>query len=170
MNLKLMGALMIFAGCGGFGFSMAAYHCREERMLRQYLLALEFMECDLSCRMTPLPQLCRDTARVVEGPMHLFLTELARQMELCREPDASSCVRAALSVTPGFSPEMEQLLVLLGHCLGRFDLPGQLQGLRSGAERGKLALDALQQNRTGRLRSYQTLGLCTGAALAILLL
>ena len=56
----------------------------------------------------------------------------------------------------------------MGSSLGRFDLEGQLQGLESVRIYCREQLDELSKDRDVRLRSYQTLGLCAGAALAIL--
>jgi hypothetical protein len=56
----------------------------------------------------------------------------------------------------------------LGNNLGRFDIDGQvteLQRIRTNCERTLLELS---NNKSNRLRSYQTLGLCAGAAIAIL--
>lgn len=170
MTIKLIGAMLVCTGCGGFGFAMAAAHRREEQTLGQLLLALEFMECDLSCRLTPLPQLCRATANAVSGPVHTFFLSLAQELEAQLAPDAACCVRAALKQQPGLSRELNVQLTELGNTLGRFDLPGQLRGLASARNRCHLALEELRANRDNRLRSYQTLGLCAGAALAILFL
>ena len=60
-------------------------------------------------------------------------------------------------------------LRLLGQTLGRFDLPGQLKGIKAVQESCRRELARLERNRDARLRSYQTLGLCAGAALVILL-
>ena len=59
-------------------------------------------------------------------------------------------------------------LELLGRSLGRFDLEGQLRGLESVRQVCRHGLETLAQNSAIRNRSYQTLGLCAGAALAIL--
>lgn len=170
MTIKLIGAFLVFAGCGGFGFAMAASYRREEQAFRQYLIALEFMECELSCRLTPLPQLCRAAANAVNGSVHILLEALAKELEAQVAPDVTACARAAAASVAGLPDNLSQQFLELGNTLGRFDLPGQLKGLRSAAVRAKLTLDSLAENRTGRLRSYQTLGLCAGAALAILFL
>lgn len=170
MTIKLIGAVLVFAGCGGFGFAMAAAHRREEQNLGQLLAALEFMECDLSCRLTPLPQLCRATAGVVSGAVHTFFLLLAGELEAQVAADAGCCVRAVLERMPELSPTLSARLLDLGNTLGRFDLPGQLRGLRSAQSLCRLSLEELTRNRDSRLRSYQTLGLCAGAALAILFL
>ena len=39
MSYRVMGAVLIFAGCGGFGFSIAANYKTREKLLRQ-LVAL----------------------------------------------------------------------------------------------------------------------------------
>lgn len=170
MTIKLFGAFLVFAGCGGFGFLMASSHRREEHTLRQYLMALEYMECELGFRLTPLPQLCRAAANAVSGSVHTLLLRLADELDAQIFPDVSLCMAAAIAATPELSTNMREMLTELGTTLGRFDLPGQLKGLGSAALRAQNALSALEHNREGRLRSYQTLGLCAGAALAILFL
>ena len=134
--VRIIGACCIFAGCGGFGFSMAAASRREEGELRQLLAALEYMSCELSYRMTPLSVLCRTAAEGSGGTVRAFLTELARELDT----------------------------------LGRFDLPGQLRGLESAIRSTEEALRQLRDGAADRRRSYQTLGLCAGAAMAILFL
>lgn len=56
----------------------------------------------------------------------------------------------------------------LGATLGRFDVDGQIRGLEAVRELCRRELDELSRDRDTKLRSYQTLGLCAGAALAIL--
>ena len=57
---------------------------------------------------------------------------------------------------------------MLGTSLGRFDLTGQLNGLEQVRSHCRRELEALAGNRDQRVRGYQTLGICAGAALAIL--
>jgi len=47
-------------------------------------------------------------------------------------------------------------------------MEGQLKGLESVRQECRRQVETLSYNRDARLRSYQTLGLCAGAALAIL--
>ena len=53
--------------------------------------------------------------------------------------------------------------------IGKFNVNGQIKGFSSVNEACKQHLHRLSEGRDTRLRSYQTLGLCAGAALAILL-
>ena len=61
-----------------------------------------------------------------------------------------------------------QQMLLLGKSIGRFDMDGQIKGLEAVRQDCRRRLDELSKDRDTRLRSYQTLGLCAGAALAIL--
>ncbi len=75
---------------------------------------------------------------------------------------------AALGRSRELTGDVQKRLLQLGRCLGRYDLQGQLQGLEAVQRGCEEALTALGRDREARLRSYQTLGLCAGAALAIL--
>ena len=168
--MKLFGALMILLGCSGVGFSMVAGYRRQEHSLRQLIKALDFMECELQYRMTPLPDLCRNVAEVCTGCIRNILLELSIELESQITPNATTCLRAVVSRAEGLSDALKSCLMDLGDSLGRFDLSGQLQGLASIRKSAEFALDKLSQNRDVRVRSYQTLGFCAGAALAVLFL
>lgn len=169
MNLKLIGSILIIAGCGGVGFSMAASHRREENALRQLIRALDYMGCELQYHLTPLPELCRNAAAESGGSISRVLLKLATELENQIAPDATACMNAALSATDKLPQRAKKNLQLLGASLGRFDLQGQLSGLEGARTQCRRELDELSDNRDVRLRSYQTLGLCAGSALAILL-
>ena len=64
---------------------------------------------------------------------------------------------------------LHEVMTELGDHLGRFDLQGQINGLEHCREHCVSKLKLLSDNKEKRLRSYQTLGLCAGAAIAILL-
>lgn len=170
MNAKLIGAALIVAGCGGVGFSMAAAHRREEKALRQLVRALDYMGCELQFRLTPLPELCRCAASESAGVVSQTLLLLAAELEAQVAPDAVSCMNAALTKISGLPQRVRKNLQLLGASLGQFDLQGQLTGLEGVRKQCRLDLDELTKDRDVRLRSYQTLGLCAGSALAILFL
>ena len=170
MSIKVFGALLIIIGCGCVGFSMAAAHRKEEKALRQLIRALDYMGCELQYRLTPLPELCRRAATESGGAVSQVLLNLAMELESQVAPDAPSCVNAALSRTAGLPSIARKNLQQLGAFLGQFDLQGQLTGLEAARKQCRKELDELSKNRDVRLRSYQTLGLCAGSALAILFL
>lgn len=170
MSIKIFGALCIILACGGMGYSMAAAHRREENDLRQLIGVLDFMGCELQYRLTPLPELCRCAAMEVNGSVGQVLQNLTQELEAQVSPDASSCMRAVVEKFSKLPASVRKNLLTLGASLGRFDLQGQLKGLEGVRVQCRNDLDALEKNRDVRLRSYQTLGLCAGCALAILFL
>lgn len=170
MNLKIMGALFVVFSCGGFGWYLVWVHKKEEQMLRQLLSALDFMECELQYRLTPLPDLCRQAATQSTGPLNQLWLRFAESLESQILPDVSGCMGDALAALPALNGKPREHLIRLGSTLGRFDLDGQVKGLESVRMVCRKDLAALEANRDVQLRSYQTLGLCAGAALAIILM
>lgn len=168
--LKWIGALLIVFGCGSVGFAMSAAHRREENTLRMLISALDFMQCELQYRLTPLPDLCRMTAAQCSGALRSLFQMLARELEDQISPDVFHCMNTALAKSGSLPEKTSEALRTLGRTLGRFDLEGQLLGLENVRHYCRGVLEKLSANREVRLRSYQTLSLCAGAALAILFL
>lgn len=169
MSYKWIGAVLIVGSCAGFGFSLALQHRREEAMLTQLCSILDHMLWELPFQLTPLPELLRHTAQRTRGRLGTLFLKLARQLDRQVLPDVLCCTQAALEEAEVDFPRVKDTLLLLGQSLGRFDLSGQLKGLHAVREQCAAQLQELKANRDTRLRSYRILGLCAGAALAILL-
>lgn len=167
MNLKYAGALLVIAGCGGFGFSMAAAFRYEERLLKQLRDILQFMYCELQFHLTPLPELCEKAGMSTRGPVGKVFFRLSDLLDSGVYVDISDCMNTVIR-TAELTPRLQELLINLGRILGRFDLEGQLLGLEEQRMLCSTELKNLAAGKEDRLRSYQTLGLCAGAALVIL--
>lgn len=170
MTVKLLGALMIILSCGSFGFVLAANHKRELKLLKQFISALDYMECELQYRLCPLPELCRMTAGETEGILKKVLLLLSQELEDQISPDVRRCVHSVLSQIRNLPGGTAECFRLLGDNLGRFDLAGQLKGLETVRNECRVKLSKLSGTSEVRVRSYQTIGLCAGAALVILLM
>ena len=168
MILKLVGAVFVLAGCGGIGFRIAANHRFEEKNLRQLIGILDYMECELQYRLTPLPDLCRQVSKEFTGVLGSVFQELAIEMDAQNASDIEQSMSSILEKNLKLPSLTRENLALLGRSIGRFDIDGQLKGLEAVRQACRRQAEALSYNRDARLRSYQTLGLCAGAALAIL--
>lgn len=168
MTLKILGGILIVLGCGGFGFLFSIMHRKEVRYLRSTLSALLFLECELQYRLTPLSELCRKTAQICEGSLSKVFIALAEELEYQISPEVQSCMAAAIGRTKDLPDQTKKVLLLLGRELGHFDLGGQIKGLNAIQKEVQRLLAQSTDNQDLRLRSYQTLGICVGAALAIL--
>lgn len=169
MYLKLTGAILILMGCGGYGMMMAVAHRREVSALHQVAMVMQQMICELEYRLTPLPELCRFGAQQTKGAVRMFFLALAEAMDEQISPDIGLCTVAALKQTTGLPRYAAAQLQALGQTLGRFDLTGQLTCMERCRQSCMGQLEVLEHQQSQRLRSYQTLGFCAGAALAILL-
>ena len=168
MNIKWIGAILIIAGSGGFGFMMAWHYKRELASLQQLARALEYMESDLEYRLTTLSELSKMTAQTVTGSLQSLFLNFSKELDSQLAPNAEYCMTVALNNTPDMPRKTAEHLKVLGQSLGVFDLQGQLRGLKSVHGNCMSELELMEQQRPQRIRSYETLGLCAGAALAIL--
>lgn len=168
--MRWIGASIVVICCGYFGFSMAIAHRKDEKMLRQIVRAIDFMEYELQYRLTPLPQLLLQAANETNGFVSVVLSKLAGELNDQVSPEVQCCMDAVLLKQKAISRCAREVFHTLGKSLGRFDLQGQLMELDSVRSMCQRYLSALETDRDVRLRSYKTLGLCAGATLAILFL
>lgn len=168
--IRIIGAGMIVISCGGSGFLMAVHYRKEIRLLQQLYDALGFMENELSYRVSTLPRLCADAASYSSGSLKAVLSALASELESQIYPDARSCMQKALENVNELPASVKKLLYRFGNSLGKFDLNGQLDAFRTVKAECEEKIEQLRAQKDIRIRNYQTLGLCAGAALAILLI
>ena len=165
---KIVGAVLVFVGCGGFGFKIAANYKKEEKTLRSLISMLDYMACELQYRLTPLPELCRQTAGQCCGCLRTVFANLAVELEDQIAPDVERCMSAVICKTKDIPIYTKEGLTLLGRSIGRYDVDLQLKSLETVRHECRQILERLTVNQETRIRSYQTLGLCAGAAMAIL--
>lgn len=168
MTFKIVGAICILFVCGGFGYYLAWQHLREERFLRQLICVLDYMECELQYRLTPLPDLCRSCAGEISGPLNVVFLQLAAELEKQVLPDVDHCMKSVVPKVIEIPALTRAALEVLGHQLGRFDLTGQVRCLDSVRSTCYRYLDNLCNDKEMRVRRYKTLGICAGAALIII--
>lgn len=170
MTLRWLGALLVVAGCGGFGFSMAMYYRKQEQTLRQLIKALDIFASELEFKLSPLPEICRTVSQTVGGCVGRIFTYLAAELDSQVCPNGACCMEAAVNTASDLPGSCRGYLLQLGKTLGRFDVAGQLSELSATKADCMEKLDKIRSEKDVRIRNYQTLGLCAGVALAILLI
>ncbi len=168
--MKYVGAFLVITACGGFGFRIAAIYRADMFYLRQLISILDYMECELNYRLTPLPQLCQRIAAEHSKGLGRIFKDLAEEMENQISPDVQLCMRSVLEKNKPLPNSTDSCIRQLSSILGCYDLAGQVQGIEAIRAECRRKFDELSENKDARLRSYQALGLCAGAALAILLI
>lgn len=169
VDVKWMGAVLIVGSCGGFGLSIAAANRRQTRLLNQLVQLLKLMEWELRYRLTALPELCFLAAKEADGVLKKVFQDLSKALSQQSAPDSSECMGIVLRRNQDIPPKLRKALRRLGSVMGRFDLEGQLEGFRSIREEIQNALQNGGKEQEQRMRSYQTLCICAGLALVILL-
>lgn len=169
MTLRIIGAVLVVISCSGFGFMLALNYKMEERYLRQLLEAINFMECQLQFSVNTLPELSLSAAAAAGGGIEKVLMQFAAALETNCYTDPSACMDSVLAGQK-IPPVAKSLLASLGRTLGSFDLDGQLKALQAVQSDCAQQLIKHTENKDVRIRNYQTLGICAGAALAILLI
>ena len=168
MIIKIIGAILIISASGSFGLLMAATHKRTAKIMQELISAIDFMMRDLQYRMCSLADAFRAVSSYNSGVIGDFFNILSNELERQVAPDIAYCVDAALSQIKNLPELVRKDILLLGKSLGRFDLDGQLKGLSAVKAECTNTLQAFTDNQDIRLRSYQTLALCAGAAVVIL--
>lgn len=168
MSIKLVGALCVIIACGGCGFSMASQHIQRIKRMENLVSVLHYMESELQYRHMSLPQLCSLSAQQVSGKISKVFQLLSNEMEQQIKPDVHRCMQVVLDQVDVMDMYTVRYLQELGKNLGRFDLTGQILGLERIRQKCERDLADMSEDKGYRLRSYQTLGLCAGAALVIL--
>jgi stage III sporulation protein AB len=165
--MRYLGAAAVIAGCGGFGFSLAAAARKECGMLRILIRVIQQMQWELKYRMTELPELCRTAAETGSGVIREIFEAMAGKLERREVEDVSAAFMAELN-RHTLPRHVRRNLKQLANNLGRYDLEGQLHGLEAVRQQCRTDLSEMESERKNQMRCYETLAVCAGASLAII--
>ena len=169
--MKLVGAILIITSAAWVGFRTAYAVQAEVRRLHQLHGALEVMHCEISYKLTPVPELCELVSRTLSGVLSDFFIAVSKRLGMQEEISTRAAFDSVLAGCHGrISPEMTSLLEQLGDILGVYDTQEQLQALQALLEQLRHSLEQLQEGKAARCRSYQVMGVCAGCALVIILI
>ena len=168
--VRLIGAVLVAAGCAWGGFQAAEGMRRRARTLRELSSGLALVERELELTAPPLERLMAGVAARSQGVAGALFSDCARGMSHLDEEDLPSLWRRLVEERSGLGREEREILLPLGDLLGRYD--SRTQGEAVAAVRRRLEELAGRVEAEGRRRGrvYQALGLSGGAFLVILLL
>ena len=167
--LKIVGSVLVIAGAGGFGICKAVRFYRQIRQLNELLHALELLKCEMNYTLLPISELCRVISDRIGGTAGALLTNYSEGLE--NDLTRSKAIQNAMEKTHGLclSPDAQMALLELFENLGRYDLEGENRLLTMTQSRLKNTLEACESEKKPLAKGYAALGICTGIALAILL-
>lgn len=152
-----------------YAVNITKEHRRKEAYLEELLLILEHFVWELETNLTPLSLCCQAAAGCGRGQMADLFRRLSRFLDEGRGADPAACMERLLT-QQDLPVQLRQRLVQLADTMGRYDLSGQIAGIHAVQELCRRDLHTLEEERTKTVKSCRALGLCTGAAVAILLL
>ena len=168
--MKWIGAVLIILTSAAVGFRMCIFYKRQQQQLEQLLQTFHFMKCELQYRLTPLPDQIHQCALLTGSAVGRFYQTLYEELNAQISPNAQCCLKAAIEKSDDLAPISKRVLKYLGNTLGCFDLEGQLVGVADAEQLCQEELARLKKEKPNRIRNYQTLSLCAGAALVIVLI
>ena len=157
--IRMIGAALVVLSSGAVGFGFARAVKLQCAQLEGLLWALDTMQSEMSARLTPLAQLFSGLSACRQKDVAAFFAEAGRALSAQPYCTVPVCFKRGFQALYGLSLN-----------LGRFDLESQLAAIERTKASVTAALLALQGQKRARCRSYETIGICAGLALAVMLL
>lgn len=169
--IRLMGAVLLTAGCGALGLGAVGRLEGRVRDLRELSAGLDALRRELSCRLAPLPEALGEAAGESRGRAAAFFRFCAQGAERPQGVPFQQIWREGLEqCSLRLAREDRAALEQLGPVLGRYDGDSQREALDQAvsALARRQAQAAEDRRRLGRV--YGVLGVTAGLFLTILLI
>ena len=170
--LKLIGLSLILAASGAAGAGLAGTVRRQQAQTLALIDALLRIRHELQYRLTPLPDIFAMLSDSRSSEIGAFFSCFASELSNARTCTIGYACRRALSLTHGLciTRSARGTLMSLFESLGKYDLEGNIQVLDLALSRLREEARSLQAGAAARCRTYVTLGVCTGLAVAVILI
>ena len=170
--LKMIGIVMVVSATSIAGISMARQVRGYTSLLQQLVVALELMKGEIEYRKTPLPELMRVVSLSSGERLRPFFAAISNDLYAKNENTVYGIFRRNLekvSVTV-LPSSVRQILLNLASGLGKFQVEGQMRAIELAMVRMEELIEDSRVEQKGRVKSYCTLGVCSGLAIGIMLL
>lgn len=169
--IRLVGAALLIAGCGGLGLDAVSRLDGRVRDLRELAAGLELLRRELGWRLTPLPEALSAAEQGAQGHAAQFFRFCAQRAGCLSGIPFQQLWREGLEQCPlRLDQEDRVLLEQLGPVLGRYDGDSQCQAVDKALAGLARQQAQAEENRRRLGRVYGVLGVTGGLFLAILLI
>ena len=169
MMIRMLGAGLTLLSGALYAIRFTKEHRLKEAYFEELLMILEHFLWELQTNLSPLNICCQVASCSGKGKMSQIMAQLAHYLVQGSGQSPETCMDLVLE-GQDIPLVLRHRLHQLADTLGRYDLSGQIGGIRAVQELCRRDLHALTVQRAKNVKSCQALGLCTGAAVAILLL
>ena len=167
--IRWLGFLLIVCGTSAIGIQMAGGVHRAVRFFQDMQTALDRMSREISYHLTPLAQLTQTVAQDLTEPVNALISAFgSRLLSAPEEPMQMHMLEAMKSCGAAVPQEARRILMTLSGSLGRQDVSAQVSALETASREIEAVRKDYENRQKTQCRSYETLGVCAGLAVAIL--
>ena len=169
--LKTIGMILILTASGTVGLGLARTVRRQQTQTVALIDALLRLRHELQYRLTPLPDAFAVLGGMPNREVAAFFSGMSERLQSSRTCTVGYACRKAMERTSGLqlTAGTHSALLALFDALDREDLEGNLQVLELALERLRAEARMIQSGSRARCRTYISLAVCTGLAIAVIL-
>ena len=169
--LKTIGMILILMASGTVGFGMARTVRRQQVQTVVLIDALLRLRHELQYRLTPLPDAFAVLGEMPNREVAAFFSAMSARLQSGRTCTVGYACRRAMAQTGGLqlTAGTRSALLALFDALGRYDLEGNLQMLELALDRLRAEARTIKSGSRARCKTYISLAVCTGLAIAVIL-
>ena len=170
--IKEIGMVLILLSGTGMGFSSVRKMRQRLGELKNMRRMAVFLENEIDCAHTVLPQALKKTAQKLEGGCAQFTERLGRRLSFGEGSMEEMYQEEAFLYQREWNLEEQdyRLLCQLGVCLGTQSRKMQTEQLRLFQRELEIEIESLEKSMPARQKLYHSLGISVGVFLVILLL
>lgn len=170
MMIRIVGASLLCLASVYIGFSAAGTVRKTAKELQRLKLALEMMHCEVSYALTPLGRVCEIISDACGGDVGRFFYQVQKNLAQSNDKPQDWVAQTVCKFLPSLPKQVQDALTELLSSFGRFGVHEQLRMIDLAAQKVDAAISDIDADRAQRCKCYRTLGICTGIAVAVLVL
>lgn len=169
--IRWLGAVMILCASSAVGIRMAGEVRKSLKLYQSLIAGLRQMESEIAYRSLPLGELLASQSEQFPPPLKEVFADASRRIGLSPGvPFGIHMRRAVQTVSDRLPSAMAEILCDLSDQMGREDPAAQTAALEAAADRANRELEEIRRGKKERCRNYETIGVCAGLALAVILI
>lgn len=171
--LKIVGAILIIAGCTYGGMRIAETYRKRAELLRYLQNGLNLLETEISYSLTPLPLALKRISGKLRGESRLIFACASQALQRDTGLRANEAWEEGIEYLKKhikLNREEIDVLTLFGQALGGSAREDQLKSIALTRKQLSLMEKAADEAKQKNQRMWQYLGFCTGAVIVLILI
>lgn len=169
--IRYLGFILIVCGGSGCGIMLARETHKTLELYLQCAIALTYMKNEMEFHLTAVDQIAFELSNILPKPLATVFHNLYSSM--CVAPGIALGLQMEKAMQRNKRPlpnNLKQIMIRLFDLLGKQDLQAQLSAIQLAEKRINREIERINAEKYERSRTYRTIGICTGLALAIILI